>query len=74
MKSVNYLHYDPSRVSVIHHGVDYSNFRLYDKDMMQTFIDLYKLPEKFILFVGSIEPRKNLKNALLAYNSLAGYF
>jgi glycosyltransferase involved in cell wall biosynthesis len=69
-----FLHYDPSRVSVIHHGVDYSNFKLYDKDMMQTFFDLYKLPEKFILFVGSIEPRKNLKNALLAYNSLPDAF
>jgi len=69
-----FLHYDPSRVSVVHHGVDYRNFRLYDKDMMQTFVDLYKLPEKFILFVGSIEPRKNLKNALLAYNSLPDTF
>ena len=68
------LHFDPSRVRVIYHGVDHAIFRIYEPDMMQTFSDLYKLPEKFILFVGSIEPRKNLKSALLAYNSLSDAF
>jgi alpha-1,3-rhamnosyl/mannosyltransferase len=33
---------------------------------------LHNLPENFILFVGSIEPRKNLKALLPAYQELEG--
>ncbi len=31
----------------------------------------YKLPEKFILFVGSLEPRKNIKTLINAYSRLS---
>lgn len=30
----------------------------------------YQLPERFILFVGTLEPRKNLPGLILAYNEL----
>ena len=42
--------------------------------MLREFVTAHKLPEKFILFVGSIEPRKNLKNVLMGYNSLPDAF
>jgi glycosyltransferase involved in cell wall biosynthesis len=41
---------------------------------LREFAAAHNLPGKFILAVGSIEPRKNLKNALLAYNSLPQAF
>jgi glycosyltransferase involved in cell wall biosynthesis len=41
---------------------------------LNEFKTAQKIPEKFILFVGSIEPRKNLTNALKAYNSLPEAF
>jgi glycosyltransferase involved in cell wall biosynthesis len=69
-----FLRFDASRIHVIHHGVDHDNFKVYENDAMQTFRNVYNLPKKFILFVGSIEPRKNLKNALLAYNALPDAF
>jgi glycosyltransferase involved in cell wall biosynthesis len=71
---IHFLDFDPSKIHVIYHGVDHDNFKIHGPEMMQTFSELYKLPEKFILFVGSIEPRKNLKNALLAYNMLPDSF
>jgi glycosyltransferase involved in cell wall biosynthesis len=71
---IEFLGYDPSRISVINHGVDHDNFKVYDRQILDDFRALYKLPDRFVLFVGSIEPRKNLKNALLAYNSLPDAF
>jgi len=53
------------RVSAIHLGVDRRLFNPED------YYPSLKTPEKFILFVGSIEPRKNLKNLLKAYNALS---
>jgi glycosyltransferase involved in cell wall biosynthesis len=53
------------RVEVIYHGIDHNLFQ-YKKNSDVNFA----LPKKFILCVGSIEPRKNLINLLKAYNNL----
>jgi glycosyltransferase involved in cell wall biosynthesis len=37
---------------------------------LETVKAQYRLPENFILFVGSIEPRKNLKRLLQAYTDM----
>lgn len=50
----------PEKISVIYHGIDHTLF--YPK--------LNPKKQKYILSVGSIEPRKNLKNLLLAYSLL----
>jgi glycosyltransferase involved in cell wall biosynthesis len=71
---IDFLKFDPAKISVIHHGVDHDNFKVYDRKILDDFRTRYELPDRFILFVGSIEPRKNLKNALLAYNSLPDEF
>jgi glycosyltransferase involved in cell wall biosynthesis len=71
---IEQLHYDAARVDVIHHGIDHDYFQRLDHSLLNRFILENDLPEKFILFVGSIEPRKNLKSALLAYNTLPNAF
>jgi glycosyltransferase involved in cell wall biosynthesis len=71
---VDLLKYDAARIKVIYHGVDHDNFKIYDKSMLHDFKTAHNLPEKFILFVGSIEPRKNLKNVLMGYNALPDAF
>jgi len=68
------LKYDAARIKVIYHGVDHDNFKTYDHSLLRKFITAHNLPEKFILFVGSIEPRKNLKNVLMGYNALPDAF
>jgi glycosyltransferase involved in cell wall biosynthesis len=71
---VGRLNYADADVEVIYHGIDHECFKEYDHSLLREFAAAHNLPGKFILFVGSIEPRKNLKNALLAYNSLPQAF
>src|SRR3990172_8641725 len=71
---IELLKFDPARIKVIYHGVDHDNFRKYEPSLLHGFKTKYNLPEKFMLFVGSIEPRKNLKNVLMGYNSLPDTF
>ena len=62
---VNRLDISEDRVKVIYHGIDHNVF----KPMLDLELS-FKLPEKFLLSVGSIEPRKNLIGLLKAYNLL----
>ncbi|MEZ0328501.1 MAG: glycosyltransferase family 1 protein [Dissulfuribacterales bacterium] len=56
--------------TVIYNGVDHTIFRPRAAEEILAVKRRYLLPESFILFVGSVEPRKNLKNVLNAYISL----
>jgi glycosyltransferase involved in cell wall biosynthesis len=58
------------KVTSIHLGVNHETFRVYDKDSLQSFKREHGLPERFILFVGSREPRKNLEGLARAYRTL----
>jgi glycosyltransferase involved in cell wall biosynthesis len=53
------------RIRVIYHGIDHDLFKVYQNVELD-----FDIPSKFILSVGSIEPRKNLQRFLKAYNSL----
>ncbi len=56
-----------NQVRVIPCGVDHHQFKKYPIEEVERFKDKYRLPSDFILFVGTIEPRKNLENLLNAY-------
>ena len=53
------------QIRVIYHGIDHNLFKVYQKPQVD-----FDLPQKYILSVGSIEPRKNLIGLLKAYNLL----
>jgi len=57
---------EPHRVHVIWNGVD-ARFRPVDPQIAKNAIGRLGLTEPYILFVGSIEPRKNLKLLLDAW-------
>ncbi len=69
-----FLNREPSKIHVIYHGIDHDTFRLREGGELAPFAQKCNLPHAFILFVGSIEPRKNLLNALRAYNTLPADF
>jgi len=72
-EAVNRYKFDKSNLRIVYPGVDHDIFRKYSPDLVKKVCEKYQLPENFILFVGSIEPRKNLKNLLLAYEILPDY-
>ncbi len=55
----------PAKITVIHHGVDHSFRPRHPKDIAEVRQRL-GLPERYILTVGTVQPRKNLANLAAA--------
>lgn len=60
----------PERITVIPYGVAHETFRLLDEPVCEKLLAGYALPREFLLFVGTIEPRKNLSTLLRSYEAL----
>ncbi|MPZ13712.1 MAG: glycosyltransferase [Chloroflexi bacterium] len=61
---------DPARVVRIYCGVDDRFRRIEDGRVLAEFRAHRRLPERFILYLGTIEPRKNLVRLIDAYTAL----
>ena len=59
----------PEKITVVYHGVD-EDFFSSSGAAKYLVRKKYGLPEKFILFVGAMEPRKNLETVVAAYSSM----
>jgi len=58
----------PDKVAPIHNGFDPALFRpVQDAERLRQVREKYRLPEKFILWVGQIESRKNVARLLRAF-------
>lgn len=62
-----FLKVEDDRIRVIYMGYDESLFRPKKREEIIRSPDSKKLPQDFVLFVGSMEPRKNLIGLLRAY-------
>lgn|GEM_PF-177450 len=66
-----YLGLSESRIDIVPCGVDRSVFYKRDTAEIEAAKNTYSIPyDKYFLFVGNIEPRKNLEKLLDAYDSL----
>lgn len=65
-----YLRYPEDRIDVIPLGVD-SQFRPAPEEEQKRVMEKYQLPGDFLLFAGTIEPRKNLPRLIEAFEHVA---
>ncbi len=67
---VHHYGLSPARIDVVYNGVD-AAFRPLPEDQVADFRGRRGLPPRFILFVGTLEPRKNVMRLLHAYARLS---
>jgi glycosyltransferase involved in cell wall biosynthesis len=60
-----------SKITVIHHGID-EKFRPADHQSMDRLRDRLGLPKRYILYLGTLQPRKNIVRLIQAFDILAG--
>lgn len=64
---VTHLRISPQKIFVVHLGVAEAFRPVSDMAQLLKVRRKYGLPEKFILYVGTLEPRKNVKTLVTAY-------
>jgi glycosyltransferase involved in cell wall biosynthesis len=60
-----------NKITVIYEAAQPIYFPVREQDVLNRIHEKYHLPEQFILFVGTIEPRKNLPTLIRAFRGLA---
>ena len=68
---IEHVGFDQKDIFVIYNGINHGVFKVYDQKALQKTKNNLNIGEDFILFVGSIEPRKNLILLLEAYTLLS---
>lgn len=64
------LNVTPEKITVQPHGVDHQRYRLMDSGSVNDALKPFGISTGYFLFVGTIEPRKNLDGLLTAYAAL----
>ena len=67
---IELLGVDPSRVEVVYAGVEERFQRERDADVLAAVRSRYQLPERFVLGLGTLQPRKNFPRLIEAYARL----
>jgi glycosyltransferase involved in cell wall biosynthesis len=67
---VQYFHISPDAIAVVYPVVDDDFKPCVDIERLRAFRALHRLPERYILFLGTLEPRKNIIGLLESYARL----
>ncbi|TSC72430.1 MAG: group 1 glycosyl transferase [Parcubacteria group bacterium Gr01-1014_38] len=58
----------PTDITVVHHGVAQEQFQ--NAEEREGIRERYQLPERYVLFVGALQPRKNIVGLITAFEEL----
>ncbi len=64
---ISYLQVPPEKVVPIHLGVDELFRKVEDETLLARFREEHQVPEHFLLYLGTLEPRKNVERLVEAY-------
>lgn len=65
---IKLLNINPDKIEIVPPGVNLNTFnRNYDKHLIDRIRKKYRLPMKYILFMGTLEPRKNIESIIEAF-------
>lgn len=64
---IELLHVAPEKVVRIYHGVDHMQYYPRPELEIETAKEKYNIKGEYLLYIGSLEPRKNLKRLIDAY-------
>lgn len=67
---INYFKIDESNISVVPLGVDKKYFKIIDKDKKQNILKKYNIEKDFFIFIGTLQPRKNILRIIEAFEQL----
>ncbi len=70
---LKHLKVKEEKIRVIHPCIDYEVFNIknaHKAEIVQQIRKKYSLKEKYMLYLGTLEPRKNIKRLILAYSHL----
>ena len=61
---------EPKKIKVIYPGINHDVYKILDQNdfKFQQIKEKYQLPENFIFYLGTIEPRKNIEGIIEAFN------
>lgn len=65
---IKYLHVDENKIQVIYPGVDEVYKKVLNSDEIITVKNKYNIHGKYLLYLGTLEPRKNIETIIRAYN------
>jgi len=61
---------DSNKIEVIYPGLDSKFVKISDDNILNDFRQTYSLPERYLLYLGTDYPHKNLKNLFLSFKQL----
>ncbi len=61
---------DPDIISVIHHGVDHQRYTPAHNDADSRVLEQYGICQPYVLFVSTVQPRKNVERLVEAFELL----
>jgi len=66
-----YYHIDPARITTIRSGIAPSLVRP-DERRLERFCNEHRLPRRYILYMGTLEPRKNISGIIQMFSIVKG--